>query len=76
MSTHKQEFVPGIGWLENGQRIYEETGKSTPVRPVGKVWVESHANGYWVMDRLGSLHRNPFRYAENAERFMKEAICL
>lgn len=32
----------------------------------GSVRVESTEQGYWVMDRLGSLHRYPYRTLESA----------
>jgi hypothetical protein len=79
------EFIPGYGyrWLD-GSRVYQEQelgpeGLPLGYRDRGKPWaykaselyIASGSEGFWVMDRLGSYHRHPYKTHAAAENYLK-----
>lgn len=68
-----QEY--GSGWrYSNGNRLYQEHlhAYNDYGRPEGETYIHYDGNGYWVMDRLGSLHQLPFEQLENAGRLRRD----
>lgn len=83
------EWIPENGhWRDERGKVYQESqmlpndylavGYSDYGRPGAHkdLRVDSHSDGFWVMDNLGSLHRHPFKSAENAERYQGELLKL
>lgn len=83
MTIH-MEFIPGYGYRwDDGSQVYQEqqllpSGWCIGHTNYGKPWafsatelrVESCSEGFWVMDRLGSYHKHPFRSADAAIAYM------
>jgi len=80
------EFIPGYGYQwSDGTKVYQEqvvhatTGLPISGYDYGKPWaynksevrVVSAEDGYWVMDRLSSFHRHPWKSADKAEKYAK-----
>lgn len=72
------EYIQGYGWYwPDGKTVYQEQqlveglpiGHTDYGQSRGEIRVESHSNGYWVMDRDGSLHRHPFQSADKAQDY-------
>jgi len=78
--SNDMEYIPGHGyyWLRGG-KVYQEEQliDGTPL-PIGytdygrRSWTieaQSHSDGFWVSDRLGSYHRHPFKTLRAAEAY-------
>jgi hypothetical protein len=87
MAQRKQEYVTGQGyyWSDTWKRVQQEEelipGTVLPIghTDYGKPWafraselhIESCSDGLWVMDRLGSYHRHPFKTETAAQAYLK-----
>lgn len=86
MKTAQMEYISGYGyyWVTGGKVYQEDQLIPQTCLPIGhteygKPWayqsveihIESCSDGFWVMDRLGSYHRHPFRTHDAAALYAK-----
>lgn len=78
------EYIQGYGYLwSDNSKVWQEDQVLPSGLPIGHTdygipWAYSASEihvttdgtgGYWVMDRLSSYHKHPWRNADNAERY-------
>ena len=85
MTTNKQmEYVSDCGYLwSDGSKVYQEDQLLPDGLPIDysdyckplafsadELHIESESDGFWVMDRLGSYHRHPYRTESAAKQYL------